>query len=400
MRSLFSTNVWALLRRNLSAGQLAGYAVANVIGLTVILAGVLFYGDCRHNSGARDSFFSDDYIVISKRVDGIGFTPVTFSDADIAELRGERWVKKVGRFTVSRFALDATVNIGGRGMSTYLFCESVPDEFFDVRPRGWAFSPGRSFVPIVLSKDYLTLYNFGFAIPQGMPQLSEAVIGAVPIRLRIRGGNGETAYFDAAIVGFSSRLNTIAVPQSFMDWANRRFAPPDSVPPRPSRLILGVDRMRAGDMNRFIEAHDYEVAGAGDRTGKISDFLSVVSVVVTANGFVISALALFILLLSIFLLLQKSREKLRCLMLLGYSPREVGRYYERLIVLGNAGITLVAAALALIVRTTWQDNLEEIGLGGASILAFLATALVYVVGITFLNVWIVRRHLRRIWEGR
>ena len=38
-------------------------------------------------------------------------------------------------------------------------------------------------------------------------------------------GNGRVEQFKGKIVGFSNRLNTILVPQTFMDWANKSLAP-------------------------------------------------------------------------------------------------------------------------------------------------------------------------------
>lgn len=38
-------------------------------------------------------------------------------------------------------------------------------------------------------------------------------------------GNGRVEQFKGQIAGFSNRLNTILVPQTFMDWANMSFAP-------------------------------------------------------------------------------------------------------------------------------------------------------------------------------
>ena len=37
--------VWRLLKRNISAGQLIGYAVANFVGLSIVLTAIQFYRD-------------------------------------------------------------------------------------------------------------------------------------------------------------------------------------------------------------------------------------------------------------------------------------------------------------------------------------------------------------------
>ena len=118
--------------------------------------------------------------------------------------------------------------------------------------------------------------------------------------LGITGKDNKTEYYEAAIVGFSSRLNTIAVPQSFMDWANSRYAVGE-IPP-PSRLIVKIDQLAATGMKEYCDQEGIEIAGDNPSSGNISKFLGLVSCVVASNGVVISLLALFILILSIYLL--------------------------------------------------------------------------------------------------
>ena len=386
-----------LLKKNLSKGQLIGYSFANLVGLTVILSGILFYCDSRHHQKEDDIFFSDDYIVISKEVKGINLDPVAFSQEEIEELNAQSWVKKLGKFTSADFSVSASVNMGGKGMSTYLFFESVPDDFFDVKPDEWDFNPQKKYVPIVLNKDYLALYNFGFALPQGLPQLSEDIIGSVPLKLFIKGENGRTDIFDASVVGFSSRLNTIAVPQEFMDWANSIFS--NKKEDETSRLILKIDRLNSSDSDNFLSSHNYEVAGDKEGESKVSVFMGVVSGVVTATGVIIALLALFILLLSIFLLLQKSRPMLINLILLGYSPSQIATYYERTVILINSVITCLAVGFTFICRLIWHRHLETLGLGNGNVLFMLGTAIIYLFIITGINIIVIRRHLTSLWQS-
>ena len=388
--------IGTLLKRNISKGQLTGYSIANLIGLTVILSGILFYCDSRHHQKTEDKYFSDDYIVVSKKVKGINLEPVAFSEEEIEQISSQPWVKKLGRFTPADFSVNASINMGGKGMSSYLFFESVPDYFFDVIPQDWNFEPGKNFVPIVLNKDYLALYNFGFAIPQGLPQLSEEMIGTVPLKLLITGKNGRSEIFDAAVVGFSSRLNTIAVPQDFMDWANKRFG--DNKNYETSRLIIKIDRLNS-DSEKYIEEKGYEIAGDKDGTSKVSEFLGIVSGVVTATGLVIALLALFILLLSIFLLLQKSRPMLTNLILLGYSPYQAARFYEIAVLIINSSITILSVGFTFICRLIWHKSLISLGLGNANVLFMLGAALVYLVVISTINIFVIRKHLLAIWRG-
>lgn len=391
-----------LLSRNISPWQLIGYAAANIVGLSIILTALMFYADATTTPGSSataDPYLSSSFEVISKRVEGIGLSDAAmFTPAEIADIKAQPWARRVGEFTPSRFTVNASVSLGGRGLSSYLFMESIPDDFFDIRPRDWEFDPEHPFIPVVLSKDYLALYNFGFATPQGLPQLSEGVISSVPVTFTITGIDGRPVSMPGGIVGFSSRLNTIAVPQSFMDWANSRFAP-GSPAIQPGRLIVECDPMLSADMDRYLIDHDLDTSAdrADEGTGRIARFTAIASGVVSIIGIVISAMAVGILFLSIWLILQKSRTRLYRLMLLGYSPRDVGRQLERLVALINLGVAAAAIAAMFIARSLWRPALADLDLGGASVIPEIAVGVAFFLVITGANIATIRRHLHRLW---
>lgn len=387
--------VWRLLRHNISAGQLTGYALANFVGLTIVLTALQFYRDVTTVWDDDDSFMTRDYTVVSHKVTGLGSLTGSsegFSESDISDLQSQPWVRRVGAFTASAYNVSASVDMGGRGMSTALFFESIPDEFFDSLPADWTFDPANPVIPVILSKDYLSLYNFGFASSRGLPQLSEAMIGMVPLRVSVS-GNGRQQWFPARIVGFSSRLNTIAVPEQFMEWANARFG--EEPVADPSRLIVELSRPGDPAIKEYMAAHDYEMSGDNTDSGKASYFLTVVTGVVVAVGGVISLLSFFILMLSIFLLLQKNRDKLHDLMLLGYSPAAVSRYYATIVVAINAGVLVLAIIAMLVGRAMWQPPLSRLGIEASSPWMAILTGVVIIALITTVNLTAIRRAMRR-----
>lgn len=394
--SIMKNMVWRLLRRNISAGQLAGYAIANLAGLAIVLTAIQFYRDVTAVWEEDDSFMTRDYTVVSRKVTGLGSLTGSggdgFSKEEIADLRSQPWVRRVGGFTASGYNVSASVDMGGRGMSTALFFESIPDEFFDVRPSDWTFDPEHPEIPVILSKDYLSLYNFGFASSRGLPQLSEAMIGMVPLRVSIS-GNGRQQWFPARIAGFSSRLNTIAVPEDFMTWANERFG--ELPVAAPSRLIVELSRPGDPAIKDYLDAHGYEMSGDNADTGKASYFLTVVTGVVVAVGAVISLLSFFILMLSIFLLLQKNRDKLHDLMLLGYTPGEVSRYYSIIVISINAAVLLLSIAVMLVARAVWRQPLAGIGIEPSSPWLSMLIGFLIVSAITAVNLSAIRRSMRR-----
>ena len=392
--------VWQLLRRNISVAQLAGYAIANLVGLAIVLTAVQFYRDVTEVWNSEDSFISRDYVIISKKVPGAGtFNPdaLSFTPAEIADIKARPWVRNIGEFTAAGFNVSASLESWGRGMSTALFLEAIPDEFFDVKPEGWEWEPspeGEELeeLPIIISKDYITLYNFGFAASRGYPQLSEATIGDIPINMSIS-GNGRERRLRARIVGFSSRLNTFAVPESFIRWANGIYA--DEPESQPSRLIMEVKTPGDPAISQYLAEHNYESAGDKTDNGRAAYFLSVITAVVIGVGIVISLLAFFILLLSIYLLLQKNREKLHSLMMLGYSPAAVARYYYLIVGVINGAILIGAVICMLVARHIWRIPLEQIGVDSTSPLTAILTGFVIMLLITAGNFWAIARNVRR-----
>ena len=383
-----------LLSRNISAGQITGYVMANLVGLTIVLTALQFYRDITADSGTPDSFITRDYLIISPRVSGLGSLGgqvAGFSEAEISEIDACPWVRREGRITSAPIQDYASVEAFGRPMGTSLFLESIPDSFFDITPPGWDWTPESGEpLPVVISKDYLTLYNFGFAASAGLPQVSESMLSAIPFRLSVS-GNGRQEWLPARIAGFSSRLNTIAVPEAFMQWANARFADEPAAPSR--RLIIEVSQPGSPLIEPFLADHGYEAAGDKADTSRMIRLLSVITGVVIAVGTIISILAFFILLLSIWLLLQKNRSKLHMLMQLGYTPAQVSRPYTVMVCIVNAAVLALALAITLISQLVWSTRLDDLGLSSASPWITIVTGIAIAITLTLLNIIAIRRRV-------
>lgn len=392
--------LWRLLRRNISLRQLGGYALANLVGLAVVMTALQFLRDVNapaEGDGA-EQFINRDFLILSKEVSETGAffgnSPV-FSPEEIAELRAQPWAVEVGEFTQARFQVSATVSFAGRHMSTYLFFEAIPDRFFDRLPSGWTFDPAdrQAVVPIVISRDYLALYNFGFASTRSMPKISESTIERIPLGISVS-GNGRQRWLEGRIAGFSSRLNTIAVPESFMRWANAEFGDPDQ-PAEVSRLIAEVRDPGSPAMTEWLRSHGIEIAGDKANQSKTAYFLSVLSTVVVAIGALICALSFFILMLSINLLLQKNAAMISRLLFLGYPVAKVSRTYIRLVAVLNGAIWVVASAAVIVACSLWGEPLESLGLGNAPAGVTVAAGALIMILLTAVNAWGITRKVRR-----
>ncbi len=388
-----------LLRKNTSAARVAAFVVSNFIGLAIVLGALQFYGDARSIWDEEDSFIKTDYLVVNKRVTSantLGAESTSFTEAEISDIEAQPWVRKVGRFSANDFRVAANISQQGRDLSTYMFFESIPDEFVDVPKGEWTYRPGSDEVPIIISKDYLTLYNFGFATSAGLPQLSEGLMSGIPMNLTMRSDDGTRIMrLHGRVAGYSNRLNTILVPQEFMEESNRRLG--TGRVRQPSRLIIDVNSPGDVAISKYLEEHGYELAG--DKKGSSAAFmLKVVIGVVLAVGAIITILSIFILLLSISLILEKNRMTLHRLMMLGYDAGAVGRPYRMLVIWASVAAYLLALLCVVAMRSQYIAPIRGLG-GGDSPLWVVpaAGALLTILAIGF-NLVAVKRRVDAAWR--
>ena len=391
--------MWRLLRRNVSVGQMGGFAIANLVGLTIVVLAIQFYADVRPIFDDRDSFIRKDYLVITRQVNGIGSLlgdVAQFEQEDIDDLAAQPWVNGVGVFTSSDYEVYAQVALAGSSsFGTELFFESVPDNYIDVEHSRWSFDPEKGEVPVIVSKDYLSLYNFGFAPSQGLPQISEAMVGMVPLQFTFSGEDC-VEHMRGRIVGFSNRINSILVPQEFMEWSNARYCP-DAEPRNPSRLIVEVNTPGDTRIEEYMSRNGYDVSGDKMNSSKATYFLTIIIGIVVFVGVIISALSFFVLTLSVYLLLQKNSRKMQTLMLLGYSPWRVSAPYIIMECAINAAVFVGAVVLMLVARNYYASMLESFGIADAGVALSVAIGATIIFVITVFNAASIYRKVRALW---
>ena len=64
--------IWKLLRQHISVAQLAGFFLANLCGMVIVLLSIQFYKDVLPVFTQGDSFMKKDYVIVSKQVSTLG----------------------------------------------------------------------------------------------------------------------------------------------------------------------------------------------------------------------------------------------------------------------------------------------------------------------------------------
>ncbi len=368
--SVGRTGYRRLLKRVLGGGRHRLHSVLAMAGFVfglVLLLGSLNIALGIYRATRRGQDYAE-YLIVNKQVTMGGLLThirPTFTEQQIEELWNQPFVADLGAFKTAQFRVSSMpegasphsdsgwsetpggVN-GGFGMDlpfyTDLFLESVPDRFLDLRPKGWQWTPESDFLPIIMSREFLNIYNFSFALAQGLPQIPESLVGAVSGVITVSGPGGRRR-MRARVVGLSDRIPSIIVPESFMDWANSEIA--ETSAGRPSRLLIETDRPADPGMLDYFQRRGLQVNSERLRAGRIGRMAMLALSAVGGVGMLFVALALVLLVLVSRLLLSESGPRIRLLLHLGYSP---------------------AMVVAQVLRRTWLD-LTIVGVIAGGILA-------------------------------
>ena len=386
--------VWKLLRQHVSVPQFIGFFFANLCGMLIVLLGFQFYRDVLPVFTQSDSFMGAEYVILSKKITAgntISGRSNSFAPADVQDIEEQPFADKVGKFTSTEYKVDARMGINGTPvLSSELFFESVPDGFVDISLDSWQWKEGDNSVPIILPRTYIAMYNFGFAHNHSLPKISDGLVGMIDFRIFIH-GNGRSDEYKGKVIGFSSRLNSILVPQAFMDWSNATYAPGEKS--EPTRLIVEVANPADERIAKYIEDNSLDTENNNLDAEKTTYFLKMVVMLVMAIGLVISLLSFYILMLSIYLLVQKNASKLENLLLIGYGPSLVAMPYQMLTIGLNLLVLVIAWAVLAVLRGYYMEVVETLfpDIDEGSMMPSVVVGLALFALISIINVIAVRR---------
>jgi len=258
-----------------------------------------------------------DFISISKTItnDNMG-KDNSFTNEDLLKLKEQPTIAGVAPLISNKFRVRATAG-DIIPFSTDLFLESINENFIDTLPPSFTWQPGQIVVPIIFSSDFLEMYNV-FAPAQGLPQLSAKTISSVNIILECSGPYG-SQNFKGNIVALSDRINSLLVPQTFMSWSNFYFMHDTTV--HASRVYIKTKDANDPKLINYLDQQDYHLNKDKVKFSRIKSILQNIVSALGVFGILVIVLALMLFSFYLQLMIAKSKDNLRLLLTLGYSPK-------------------------------------------------------------------------------
>ena len=335
------------------AGRLLSYA-GLMIGVLLLLCCVQMYINLnmllQGKNPRKDGF---DFISVTKEITNENMGKQNnFSETELADFKKQPFVTAVAPMLINQFKARASAG-DLIPFSTDLFFESIQDDFIDTLPISFTWAEGQADVPVIFAADFLESYNV-FALAQGLPQLSESTIGAVTINLECFDANGSTKIFKAHIVAVSNRINSVIVPKTFLDWGNKTLSGTKPIPA--SRIYIKTVDANSVALQNYLQQKSYHVNKDKTKFGRIKTTLQ--AIVAGLGGLAVLVVLLSILLFSFYLqlMISRSKDNLKLLITLGYSPTWLSKTVTKNWIIQYAIVIMVAVFFTFIFQYLFQQN--------------------------------------------
>jgi hypothetical protein len=326
------------------------------IGIVLLLSALQMYiniNQLLQDKGPKKT--GHDFLSVTKKVTNENMdADNSFTPADVAELNKQPFLEGATPLISNQFKVIASAG-DLIPFSTNLFVEAVDNSYIDTVPPGFSWQPGQQELPIILSADFLEMYNV-FAPSWDLPQLSDKTISSLVLSFRCYGSKGEATY-KARVVALSYRINSILVPKGFVEWANQNLE--GKAQQNVSRVYIKAKDANNPTLLAHFEKMGYHVNKDKTRFGRVKQVLQAIVSGMAGFGVLVILLAMVLFSFYLQLMIARSKENLQLLLTLGYAPSWLGKTVARRWV--PIYVLVVLAALALTALLQWLFKTYAMG---------------------------------------
>lgn len=294
------------------------------IAFILVLSCLQLYENANRLFGSKSSD-SNYWLTFSKKItpDNIGRKELLgFNENDISKIKTWSEVKAIYPFSANEFKASAN---GGDFIPFYtdLYFEGLDLKAIDSDLTDEEFQVKGDEIPIIISREYLNLYNYGFALNQGLPQISEDFAKKIEVNINIT-VNKQNKTYKGKMVGLSDRIHSVLIPKKFLDSLNMAEKPELATLPKIYNRVL-VQVKDSGDEGLVskMKENGYESNQESLRSAKIKSKLFLVLKIIAVLGVFIFALCLYIIVSFIKIQFLEKQEEVSIKNSLGYSPKKM-----------------------------------------------------------------------------
>lgn len=299
------------------------------------------------------------FLVINRQLNSNNINEAGIRDDEINALKKLPQVAAVGVVQPGYFKAAISSNSDRFPFYTEVSFESVPNDFLDQIPEKWNWQETDEYVPVIIPSMYLDVYNFQFALAQQLPQLTPEIVKMIYFTIHIRSPKGEMQ-LRGKVAGFSDRIQSLLVPDAFMQWCNNRFA--IETRKQPSRVLIKTQDATAPELSQFLEKNQLTADKEKTRFSKYRKVVNWVAGVSGLSGIAMLGFAILVLTLFIQLQIIRKQAEIKLLIQLGASPRKMNALLFKKFFPPHAMMVFISFMIIAIIQWMLKIRLQQIAI--------------------------------------
>lgn len=299
-------------------------------------------------------------LIVQKKVSSsntLQLAKTDFTQSEIRQLKGESFILDVQPVITNNFdvSLETDDPLVPR-FRTDVFVQTLDKEFLDVKSAEWSWNQSDTVVPIIMPRDFLVMLNT-FASASGIGQVSDEVAMDIKFKFTLK-SEDKKEWMSAKIIGFTNSVSSILVPESFMTWANNRYAADKEQ--KITQLMISGAENEFGKVESLLKERHLETKNTQMVVGRLKSMVGTLIMVVLGISVIAVFLSGLVLIQYLQLLISKNSYEVRTLLRLGYHPKLLTKlfliYFTKVF-----GIIALMSISTFLIAKWFLDSLFEDG---------------------------------------
>ncbi len=350
-----------LLFRNQDRVQLVIAMIGAFLGITFLITSIHYLIKVSEFGEGTD-ILGPNTIIVQKRVTEsnlLGLAKTYFDEDELQTMRELSFIEEVKPVISNNFPVYfETKDTRIPKFGTDIFIQTVDPKFIGSSANSWDWKEGDASVPIIMPRDFLVMLNT-FASANNIPQVSEELAKKVKFKLTIRNeDNSQSEAHYANIIGFTSSVSAILVPESFMVYGNDKYS--DGSEEKITQIMISGKEGEFGRVEEYmtkkgLESHESQMA-----IGRLKSIVGTLFLVVLGISVIAVFVSGLVLIQYMQLLITRSVYEVRTLMRIGYHPNNIIRkFFVYFMII--FGVVIAVGLVSFLILKYFLDNMFESG---------------------------------------
>lgn len=315
-----------LLYKNQDKKQLVIAIIGAFMGITFLVTSI-HYLIKLNEFGKGSDILGPNTVIVQKKVSNsssLNLTKTDFTEREIEKIKRETFIKDVKPVISNNFDISfETADPMVPRFRTDVFIQTVDPTFLDVTPANWKWNEGDEFVPIILPREFLVMLNT-FMSASNIPQISDDLAKDIQFKFALK-DTIKKEYVNARIIGFTNEVSSILVPESFMEYGNKKFTTGAEM--KITQLMISGKENEFGLVEELLKAKGLESKNAQMVVGRLKSVIGTLFIVVLGISVIAVFVSGLVFIQYMQLLISRNAYEVRTLLRIGFDPKVVSNSF-------------------------------------------------------------------------